>query len=1844
MSPSRERRISPYRPIAKRMDTNLISLAKSLIVVCLLIMFVLPISMNYEPTQIMTHNESPTTIAQEESLYHYSLPDTNIRIAVGEISGVRGIAYVIEEESRLYFVDILTGVSMDIALPLGVKANGAYLTGFDVDLDGDTEFFLRNFVDSTYYILMVDIDNATVSEYPMPINMASPMGFGKFNGDAYPDLLVLDVSTRDDLLTLDLIANTTIGTIAVDYAAYITPVIGDFTGGTTESIAIVNRAGTTSARNLTVVEADGTQVDNIILSSSIQDYVKFDYPGAYDEIATIQSDGNIVVYTGDTLSLVYSQLVDVLPTNYRWIETGDFNADPQDDLVVISRDQEMAFFRDGNAGAPIREVNDIYTFSTRHLGVGRMDHDALDDLAIGTTLGGLGVIRGVDGEFANLEYLVDVRQTAYQIISYDYFDNGRDDVLVRVMDGVYIITSDATEPIITPQPIDPLHPTVLDDYLTVKVYVDETSSLEHVDIWMRMPGSVLWSQPQEEMYESHTEGFYYAFIGDLQPGEYEYYIIAQDTYLNTGELGNATHPLVFTVAGDFVWQIDKSNTDFVHRKFHQSDVGNLSDGRATIYTIERASGSLDLTLTKYSRGGGVYDSLTIINPAAIPFDNFALFTAMLDGDNIQDIIVLDLYYDKDYIFRYHSYHGSNFSLMGSGTIPYAYKSFEFMGVFDDDGDGNEELFIVSDTEPHNVIKMDSDLSWTAVNLPLFDNNWYSPRGFALSSGFPNGFIAVVRGDIRIDILTTNLVYSHSLNFELSAYTNMDVIGIQTLHNATTGEDQFVAGFNYWNASDPTSRFYIFESTTTNLNNTPVYELLHQDMAFLYPADVVGDSSDELFITLPAGELLLTDPGATLSVIWTTPITGATPISATITDFDGDLEDELILFTDQDELLTQVSFTGEVEWTVEVGEVYNPLILGNIDLTPGVEIAAYPFATVTSYTIGAIRNLDSQYNLDVFVEWGSSDITQGEGFWANVTVANIYGEIVNDASVYMSAHFMTREGPGVNTFGFYFDWPSMKYQGSTDATWPIGIANLSVIIDNGFYHPFERTYVDAITIQSALDVTVDVDDLVTQGESMNVTIWVLDNQAHPVDDAAVSITLGGVGFVATQAVSNYIVTIPEIQLDAGIHIVTATADHTHAIDTGVGEAAITVQILTTSLTLVSDFPATVQQDELITAWFNVTDGLGQPVQGAIVSLRSGPRAFELVESSVLGSYVFSNNMTLGIGSQVFDVIVEKPGIIGPPVAQVSFDVFGNLTPNVFYTPRVEGGAPFDVTVFVKDKYGPVFNWTSIQIDINGTLYTAYPSTTEFPEYTLWAIADFLLGPSNFSVYVNATHGNPWSGVFGIRTYSDAATDAQVFSSLGWTVTQGDQPIIELHFFDWADRPVAGAIVTVFVNALSYNLLVTSPGVYAATVSTAGWIPGPYEYVVSVTHPDVETGEPINGTLIVLGQLEFIVEYSPETPTQGQPLTIIVGVVDGYGNPVADLEVFIEFMGLPAMIAYATDQVGEYVVTISLVPTSLGYGDFTVAVTAVGDFVEEAVDTSTNIRVEPATPNFAMSTSSLSLGAGASFVLSLIGMVIYFRMASSMRVDDKSLEGRKKSLKNMDRLYLLIVLGSGAGLVASYSMYTAGNYAFALILTVALLGCSVLLYGLWLYRDATAAVLVRGSLSRGRMVLGLWHLVFVPLVIFMILVYGVEIDWFRRYIIDVSFTIGDISIPSIMTTIFAAYMSSILVVVVNLYREVSKGLKKIVKMEDAGTPSDIVEDERTSMVSRFGSSVRIKFLMFLVVVGATTVMSLDFLASWELAVIVLLPVAFLVVIPFISSKIIQLFSRLSGGRIPTAPTDT
>ncbi len=1851
MSPSvfASRTPSPFRPESKSMSSESMNIIRAMTILLALFILLLPLSMNVGPSSnsylaMEPKMETQSTITG--NIIQYRLPDTNQPIATGTVSGYTGFAYVVEAASTLYFVDLFNDVTLDIALPTGNKLSGNGLTGYDVDLDGSTEFFLRNYVNLKYYLLMVDLNNGIVSEYEMPFPYPTVKGFGLFNGDTYPDLVIQNTNNRDNFLTLDVHSNTTIGTFLTDYTYGVA--VGHFTSLTTDAIAVYNTAGTTGQRNITVVEADGTQVISTIVSTSIEDMVVFKHGSGLDEIITIDYIGYARVYDGLALGVIYSQLVDTITGSNKFIATGDFNLDSQEDFVVVSRYSEAAFFRNGTDGSAIHQAPNVYLFNSKAVVVGQVDIDSIDDVVVGTTLGALGTISGADGNYTHLVDLIDIQMSpgGHQILSIDVNSDNREDIFCRINEDVYLVLSDIVAPNIIQLPIDPLHPTILDDYITISVEIDEISDVEHVYLWIKEPGSSSWIQPQDEMFKSHSEGRYFAFVGDLIPGEYEYFFGAQDIYQNYGQLGNETDPLRFSVSGDFVWQSDYSATDYVYKSVHQSDVGNLSDGSSVIYTIERQNGQDNITLNQYSQYGENLSSISIAPPKYL--DNFAVFTAMLDGDNVLDVIVLEYYYSGTSILIHHGYSGVDLSLIDEGTCPFPYKDFEFMQVYDDNQDGYEELYLVSATNPQSILKLDNHLVWSQVELSHSYDWAYTPRsfGFAKSPISGQSYMGVIRGAQQIDIYNTvTLALVQSLPINWPGNTKIESIVLDSKYNATSGREEFVAGINYWQGVDSTVRIFVFEGTTTDLNATPIYEIPHESIAYLDSFDAQGDASDELFILLASGELILAAPSTTLSPLWVTTVTSADPLSSTFADFDGDTEDEFVLFTDQDELLTSVSFNGQVEWTTRVGEMYNPLVIGNIDSIPGVEIGGYPFASTNSMILGVVRNLDTHYVLDVHTTYSASVIEQGETFKANVTVENCYGELISDASIYMTAHYINPEGPAENTFGFYFDWPSSLYHAETDATWPMGPVDLSLSVGHDFYHTYLRDFPDAVTVLSDLHVSVQAPDLINQGEDMTVEVLVQDNVGRPVRDATVSVTFGGVGQSATQSGPYYVATVPELDIEAGNHNVSAAATHLYGTGVGMDEKIVTTQILTSDLIVSTNFPVITEQNEPVMAWFNITDPYGNEITGAMVSLRSGVKGFPLIESSSNpGCYTFNHNITLGLGNQTFELHVDKEFLYGPYVTEIEFDVLGDLKPNVFYDTRVEGGSTFDIHVFVRDQYGPIFSTgTLVSININGTIYSQ-SNADGSPDYNFLVPADFLLGPNNFTVSISTTYANFWiRNNFTIRAYSDAAASATVFPEGDWIVVQGERTTFEMVLRDYLDRPVQGASVTIYVKALSYRLMEIAPGLYRTNITTVGWAPGEYQYTAAITHEDIQTSEPIQGNITILGVLELFVFYNPSTPTQGAPLWITITVIDAYGNPVPGLEVLVTTLNMPTAMAEETDQVGTYMVFFEFLPDSEGYGYKNVTIQVAGESVQPK-ELTHQFYLDVAAPDIGVMTiDTLSSFAAISFLISLIGMFLYFRLAPTMRRTGSTIEELKKSVKRMDRLYILIVLASAAGLIGSMWFYSIGEYGGALILTVVLLGTSVLLYGLWLYRDAVSAVMIRGSLNRKRMIAGLWHLFFVPVVIILILTYGTEIDWFKAYMIDDAFVFGDISIPVIMTTIFTAYLSSILVVVVNLYREVSTGLKKLQKMEKANTPKSIMEDERETMVNRYSSSIRIKFLMFLVVVGAAAVTTMDFLQSYQLGVIVLMPVTFLVVIPFISSKIVKVINKAgSAARRRSGPS--
>jgi hypothetical protein len=1692
------------------------------------------------------------------------------------------------------------------------------LIAADVDDDGHDEFIgLKRLNPTTLTPYVVDFNHDTLTSWSFTGVSGTLLGVGDFNGDTQLDIaMIADWAPDDSMHTIDLSTGSIIGTFNIGTYLRAYSAIGRFSDPAADQIVMTNDT------YVWIVNGDGTSNLNMTHATPIGIH-KFNYGGGLSDIAILDILGELTLYQGSNLAQIY-QIGVGPPGGQLYALTGNFTGDGQEDLVVSSASWRLALFINGTNGDIFRETPGVYA-TAQAFETGMIDRDAISDVALISDPENPCFVHGNNAEIAYTELLIE---TVDSIRIFDLNEDGMEDIFITSGNDLYILISELEPPEVTQSPLDPLHPTVIDNFITVEIGVHETTAVESAELNFRKAGTPEWTQPQGEMQTPDDGNTFFAFLVGLEAAMYEYYIAVSDVYQNTGYWGNETHPQMFEVTGHLAWQHDRSeiyNTDYSNHLIAQ---GNLSDGTPLIYSLEINPAGDTVYLNKYLAEGSLVDSYPIDFTLG---HDFRLASGMFDGDSILDPVAM---VSKGVSTEAYVLHGSNFTLYHSSISPVYQKSLRTMEILDGDGNGRDELYHVSTWDYFTLARMDDSGTWTWRNLTDSTNQDLRPR-FLIGAESGTGkasYLTIIRGDSLIEIVDGSDIDTFSeITIPTGGYSAVQAKSITTLERSLGSGEEFAFGMTFWTGPTPDTRLYLFDGTAQNLGDLEMHTLANNDVTFLSPFDADLDGIDELVVLHDSGELMLTRISATLEVDWTIPVTGATPLCAIETDFNGWPVNEFLLFTKEDGLLTIISDDGDQRSAV-VGEVYVPIPIGDVDPGKGQEVAAFPIVTdIGKAVIGAIRDLDAFYRLEVDIEYASAIVDQGSDFGANVTVLNIYGESVGDAAVYVQAGFITPEGLQTPSFNSYYNENESHYESWTDASWPIGLVNLSVLVNHNFYHFRYASWPDAVIVRSSLHVLVFGPELVYQGGNMTIEVLVHDRLESRVNDSSVMVHIGGSDYPATPINDSYFLVVPEVQLQAGIHLIGATATHPFGTGPGYGEHHIDVRTLASSLSVVTDFPTVVQQNDRVEAKFEVFDAYGRPVIGASVSLRSGVTIFHL-EETMPGIYQFNNTVELGIGNYTFDLHVFKDNkIIENPAQQIEFEVFGNLEPNVFFIPRVEAGSTFEVSVFVKDTFGPVFQGTSVTIEINGTRYTQTRVLGE-PDFVFMVLADFFVGENNFTVYVNATYANPWSDEFTIRAFADASAYSSIRSLGGDIVAQGGQTTMELTLVDWLDRPVLGATVAFYVKALSYPMQESTPGVYAAQVSTVGWSPGEYNYSVSVHHDDIETGDALEGVLIVTGQLVFDVTFFPEDGTQGQSLEVVIAVQDIYGNPIPDLDVFVSLMNMPPIQATESYTIGTYEATIVPIPVDQGYGVFTVSITAEGEFIQET-DTEVTVRIDPAVPDFALSTQSISLGAGLSFLLSLIGMFVYFRIASSTRIDDESVEGLQRSVKRMDRIYLLMVLVSGIGLVSSYWYYMQAELGLALVLTIALLGMSVLMYGLWLYRDAVSAVLVKGALNKSRIVFGLWHLVFVPVVIVMILAYGTGIDWFRAYIIEVAITFGDFTIPTIMTTIFAAYVSSIIVVVVNLYREVSKGIQKIGRMEEAGTPRRIVEDEKLSMVGRFSSSIRIKFLMFLVVVGATTVMAMDFLQSFQLAIIVLMPVLFLVVIPFLASKIIQIAGRVT-----------
>ncbi|MHA2211484.1 MAG: hypothetical protein ACXABV_20200, partial [Candidatus Thorarchaeota archaeon] len=76
----------------------------------------------------------------------------------------------------------------------------------------------------------------------------------------------------------------------------------------------------------------------------------------------------------------------------------------------------------------------------------------------------------------------------------------------------YILVSELEPPVVTEPTLDPLHPTVIDDFITIEVGVHETTAVESAEFNFRRAGTLEWTQPQGEMQTPDDGNTFFAFL------------------------------------------------------------------------------------------------------------------------------------------------------------------------------------------------------------------------------------------------------------------------------------------------------------------------------------------------------------------------------------------------------------------------------------------------------------------------------------------------------------------------------------------------------------------------------------------------------------------------------------------------------------------------------------------------------------------------------------------------------------------------------------------------------------------------------------------------------------------------------------------------------------------------------------------------------------------------------------------------------------------------------------------------------------------------------------------------------------------------------------------------------------------------------------------------------------------------------------------------------------------------------------------------------------------------------------------------------------------------------------
>jgi len=876
-------------------------------------------------------------------------------------------------------------------------------------------------------------------------------------------------------------------------------------------------------------------------------------------------------------------------------------------------------------------------------------------------------------------------------------------------------------------------------------------------------------------------------------------------------------------------------------------------------------------------------------------------------------------------------------------------------------------------------------------------------------------------------------------------------------------------------------------------------------------------------------------------------------------------------------------------------------IAHYEYTIWVDVRGIPNSSVPSPLNNSIIAQGDQINFTVFVEdLASYDIS---GCQVSVT---IHG----------SSYLLTESAPGIYT------------RNIPTAGFPLGQYIPLIRVTHTYLSSQEIQMV--VSLEGYADVKLSYSPFPVQNkDDVTFNFTVTDQYGNPLSGFNYTLDFAGVYNQTGTALNYRFSWTVDPSFTPGKYFLNMTLNGTYLLHSTFSFSIDVQGVVSASILTPTDYSA-FSQGTPIQFTVHVQDELFFNITGADVELDLLGSTFALTETSP-GIYTVTISTTqLPLGEYTVKITASQ-GFMDTYTAYVHFSITGSAHITVQTNPNTVlnyENVTFDISVV--DQWGnPIYVYDYI-FDFGGVYTISGTSTSSLKSWRI--LPDLVPGSYVLNVTVSGVHFPVEKHLVNVSVWSDTITS--VISPIDDTqYIQGTEDILfTLNLEDMIGNVMIGGSVSVLIHDSFYILNDFGNGTYSIVVSTDGWAAGIFNYTLMVAHSFLSQDATIRGSIEILAELRFNIEYSPEQPVKGELVNITIEITDKYGNPMSGLSVYVTFRN-HTEVAIETSQKGTYFV--SFIVTGVGFGEDSIIVSAEGVTCIAGVGSVPAYVIVPA-PQLTLNMENFGVLALGSFLVSFIGLLLYFKIASGLSITRGSQEQLIRGLRRLDYLYLGVVGLAALTLVHSYASAGAADYNLAVLESVLLLGISLILYGIWLYRDATSTILQSQAVSRRRMVLGLWHLIFVPLVIIQIFDWGQHIEWLDFYVLQNVFHLGELTVPTIMLTIFAAYISSIVIVVVNLYREISKGLSRIKEMAVLGTPPIVVEQECVDLVEKLGSSIRTKFFMFLVVLAGTSVLTMDFLKSYSLGVIVLMPVVFLVVVPYVSSKMAKGITSVSRSR--------